>query len=191
MIFFYWIFSYLLGNLLTAWWIGKWKKIDLRSIRSGNLGARNAGAVLGKTAFLLTFLGDALKGILIIFIGFYFNFTPWAIAMGGLLVILGHIYPFWLKFKGGKGIATFIGVTLTFNPFLFGILVVCFIILIALLRSATVSMAFAFLTYTLISSLYYEFYHTWPLSLAVLLILIRHRFDLIESWNAIWWRKKH
>jgi len=191
MIFFYWIFSYLIGNLLTAWWIGKWKKIDLRSIRSGNLGARNAGAVLGKTAFLLTFLGDALKGVLIISIGFYFNFTPGAIAIGGLLVILGHIYPFWLKFKGGKGIATFIGVALTFNPFLFGVLVVCFIILIALLRSATLSMAFAFLTYTLISSLYYEFHHTWPLSLAVLLILIRHRFDLIESWNAIWWKKKH
>lgn len=191
MIFFYWLFSYLLGNLLTAWWIGKWKKIDLRSIRSGNLGARNAGAVLGKTAFLLTFLGDALKGVLIICIGFYFNFTPWAIAMGGLLVILGHIYPFWLKFKGGKGIATFIGVALTFNPVLFGILVVCFIILIAILRSATVSMAFAFLTYALISSLYDEFHHTWPLSLAVLLILIRHRFDLIESWNAIWWKKKY
>jgi glycerol-3-phosphate acyltransferase PlsY len=191
MIFFYWIFSYLLGNLLTAWWIGKWKKIDLRSIRSGNLGARNAGAVLGKTAFLLTFLGDALKGGLIISIGFYFNFTSWAIAIGGLLVILGHIYPFWLKFKGGKGIATFIGVALTFNPFLFGVLVVCFIILIVLLRSATLSMAFAFSTYTLISSLYYEFHHTWPLSLAVLIILIRHRFDLNESWNAIWWKKKH
>ena len=118
----YWIISYFIGTFLTAWWVGKWKKTDLRTMRSGNLGARNAGAVLGKSAFLLTFLGDALKGILIIYIGFYYHFSLAIIAIGGLLVILGHLYPFWLKFKGGKGIATFIGVALAYNPLLFGIL---------------------------------------------------------------------
>jgi len=108
---------------LTAWWVGKFYNTDLRGHRSGNLGARNAGAVIGKSAFLLTFLGDALKGVLVILAGRYFGYSEWAVAMGGLLVICGHLFPFWLKGKGGKGIATFVGIGLTFNV-LFAIVLV-------------------------------------------------------------------
>ena len=79
--YYYWLFSYIIGNFLSAWWIGKWKKTDLRNERSGNLGARNAGAVLGKSAFLLTFLGDSLKGVLVIYIGFYLHYPLEFIAI--------------------------------------------------------------------------------------------------------------
>lgn len=188
--YFYWIISYLIGNILSAWWVGIWKRTDLRTMRSGNLGARNAGAVLGKAAFFLTFLGDSLKGALIVYIGFHYNFDLWIIATGGLCVILGHLYPFWLKFKGGKGIATFIGVTLLFNPPLFGWIAACFIIFIAILRSATLSMFIAFSIYAILIGYYFEVYHSWPLLLAIFIILLRHRLDLLESWNERWWRKK-
>lgn len=186
----YWIISYFIGTFLTAWWVGKWKKTDLRSIRSGNLGARNAGAVLGKSAFFVTFLGDALKGILVIYIGFYYNFSLAIIATGGLLVIFGHLYPFWLKFKGGKGIATFIGVALVYNPMLFGILAAFFVVLLVMIRSATLSMLLAFLSYAFICWINPAFYSAWPLSVAIIVILIRHRHDLAESWHARWWKKQ-
>lgn len=185
----YWFFSYIIGTFLTAWWIGKWKKTDLRKMRSGNLGARNAGAVLGKSAFLLTFLGDALKGALIIYIGFYYHFSLEIIAIGGLWCILGHLFPFWLKFKGGKGIATFIGVALAIDPLLFGILAPCFVLFIAILRSATLSMVLAFSTYAVLCLVLPAYNSLWPLSLGILIILFRHRLDIAQSWNERWWGK--
>ncbi|MFJ5769430.1 glycerol-3-phosphate acyltransferase [Psychrobacillus sp. NPDC093180] len=184
----YWLTSYFIGTFLTAWWIGKWKKTDLTKMRSGNLGARNAGAVLGKMAFFLTFLGDALKGVLILYIGFYYHFSYEVIAIGGLLGIVGHMFPFWLHFKGGKGIATFIGVALVLNPSLFGIMALCFVLVIALLRSATLSMSIAFSAYAILCWIVPTFSHLWPLSIAILLILYRHRLDILESWNARWWK---
>lgn len=185
----YWIFSYIIGTFLTAWWVGKWKKIDLRTMRSGNLGARNAGAVLGKQAFFLTFLGDALKGVLVIYIGHFYQFSLAIIAGGALFVVLGHLYPFWLKFKGGKGIATFIGVALVYNPSLFSILAIFFIILLLISKSATLSMLLAFFTYACICLVSPLFFHAWPLSVAIIIILVRHRSDIAESWNKRWWKK--
>lgn len=186
---FYWIFSYFVGNLLTAWWIGKWKKTDLRHMRSGNLGARNAGAVLGRTAFILTFLGDALKGILVLYIGHYLNFSILVISIGAFFVIIGHLYPVWLKGKGGKGIATFIGVSLALNPFLFGVLAIIFLFFLGLSRSATLSMIFAFSAYGVLSLAIPEYRELAPLSLAIAIILFRHRFDIVDSWNERWWSK--
>ena len=177
----YWIFSYLLGNLMTAWWIGKRNNIDLRSHRSGNLGARNAGAVIGKKAFFLTFLGDALKGAIVIIAGYYFDFSSWVIAFGGLCVISGHLYPFWLKGKGGKGIATFIGVGLAYNPFFFCAFIIGIAIFIPLLKSATLSMFFGYLSYIITIFISQEASNFWPLLIAIVLILYRHRYDFQQS----------
>ena len=188
---FYWLFSYIIGNFLSAWWIGKWKKVDLRNQRSGNLGARNAGAVLGKSAFLLTFLGDSLKGVLVIYIGFHLQYPLEFIAVGGLGVILGHLFPVWLKGNGGKGIATFIGVSAIIHPELFCILVICFIVLMMVFRSATLSMTIAFSAYAILTCVVPAYFFLWPLSIAIIVILIRHRFDIVASWEERWWKKKN
>lgn len=187
----YWIFSYFVGNLLTAWWIGKWKNTDLREMRSGNLGARNAGAVLGKTAFVLTFFGDALKGVLVLFVGHYFNFPDIIISIGAFFVIMGHLYPIWLKGKGGKGIATFIGVSLSLSPSLFGLLAIVFLLFISILRSATLSMILAFIAYGVLCLVIPEYRVIAPLSLAIIIILFRHRFDVVDSWNERWWSRSN
>ncbi|MFC4354048.1 glycerol-3-phosphate acyltransferase [Chryseomicrobium palamuruense] len=186
----YLVTCYLAGSVLTAWFVGKWKGGDLRAERSGNLGARNAGTVLGKGAFLLTFLGDGGKGALIILLGRWLDLSPLWVSLGFLFAILGHLYPFWLKGKGGKGIATFVGASLAFNPFAFAYLAVVFLILFAILRSATLSMNIAFLVYPI--------YFLWIgkidlfliFSLIVGIILWRHYFDTQDSWNERWWRKK-
>ena len=105
------IIGYFIGCLQTAYFVGKIKKIDLREHGSGNLGSTNALRVLGKTAALATFLGDVFKSILsFIICSFIFKQDPFLAGVYGCLgTIIGHDYPFYLKFKGGKGIASMIG----------------------------------------------------------------------------------
>lgn len=184
----YWIMSYLIGNLMTAWWVGKRYHIDLRNHRSGNLGARNAGAIIGRGAFFLTFLGDASKGVLVISAGYYFEFSSWIVAVGGLFVILGHLFPFWLKGKGGKGVATFIGAGISFNPLVFSAFILGFAVSFPLLRSATLSMFFGYMTYIIFIVTIHGMMYALPIILAIVFILYRHHFDFrqsISKWNII------
>ncbi|WP_241774571.1 MULTISPECIES: glycerol-3-phosphate acyltransferase [Lysinibacillus] len=104
---------------MTAYFVGKAYGVNLQEERSKNLGARNAGSVIGKGAFIWTFLGDSLKGALVVGLGRLWHFEEWAIVLGACLVMLGHLFPVWLKFNGGKGVATFIGVGLALSPSLF------------------------------------------------------------------------
>src|SRR5690242_10944457 len=99
--------SYLLGSLPFGLWIARlWKGVDIRTVGSGNIGATNVGRVCGRTAGVLVFVLDVLKGLapplMVRGIGAP---SPWPL-LAGLLAILGHNYSIWLGFKGGKGIAT-------------------------------------------------------------------------------------
>jgi acyl phosphate:glycerol-3-phosphate acyltransferase len=87
---------------------------DLRSIGSGNIGATNVLRTGRKGLAAATLLLDALKGTAAVLIGAHFG--PEAAAIAGLGAFLGHLYPVWLKFKGGKGVATFLGVLLGLLP---------------------------------------------------------------------------
>ncbi|MDJ0330314.1 glycerol-3-phosphate acyltransferase [Planococcus sp. S3-L1] len=180
----YWLVSYLIGNFLTAWWIGKWKGVDLRQQRSGNLGARNAGAILGKSAFVLTFLGDAGKGALVVWIGFFFNFSIWAMAVAGLAVILGHLFPFWLKYRGGKGIAAFVGVTFCLTPDLFLVMFILFLAFYPWFKSATLSMLASFTGFVTMALLLQVWFVIWPLFIAIIVIVIKHKSDIEKSFNS-------
>ncbi|MBX0314283.1 glycerol-3-phosphate acyltransferase [Planococcus glaciei] len=179
----YWIAAYMIGNILTAWWIGKWKGVDLRKERSGNLGARNAGAVIGKSAFVLTFLGDAAKGAVVVAIGRYAGFEEWVVAIGGLSVICGHLFPLWLKGRGGKGIATFIGVSLSLTPFFFLVMFLAFALFFPILKSATLTMLISYAAFFSALAFTGGWMDYWPLGLAVILILIKHQADIQESFQ--------
>jgi acyl phosphate:glycerol-3-phosphate acyltransferase len=115
--------AYLLGSIPTGYLAGRAKGIDIRQAGSGNIGATNAFRILGKTAGTIVLLVDALKGWLavavvprLIFLLFFstavseHGLTVDYLKIIGIVVILGHNYPCWLKFKGGKGIATSGGV---------------------------------------------------------------------------------
>lgn len=108
--------SYFIGNFSTSYIIGKmFGNIDIRDHGSGNAGSTNVLRTLGKKAAALTLLGDLLKGVLAIYLGNKFG-TP-LIALGcGIAVVVGHNWPVLLNFKGGKGIATTMGVALTVKP---------------------------------------------------------------------------
>jgi len=185
----YWLLSYLIGTVLTAWFVGKWKGVDLRDHESGNLGARNEGTVLGKDAFIVTFLGDAGKGALIVWLGHQLNLSLVSVAIGAIAVTLGHLFPIWLKGRGGKGIATFIGVALAFHPISFLAVIAVMLIGLALTKSATLSMNLAFPAYAV--ALFFEnVIFGFLFLLLVIIILWRHRFDTKESLDEAWWHSK-
>lgn len=114
--------GYLFGLLQTSYIIGKVKGIDIRNHGSGNAGTTNALRVLGTKAGLLVFLGDTIKCILAILVirFMYGNSKPDMIYLyalyAGTGAILGHNFPFYLKFKGGKGIAATAGLIIAFHP---------------------------------------------------------------------------
>ncbi|TXM78265.1 glycerol-3-phosphate 1-O-acyltransferase PlsY [Methylobacterium sp. WL69] len=87
---------------------------DVRAIGSGNIGATNVLRTGRKGLAAATLVGDALKGTVAVLIGLRFNLEP-ALA-AGLGAFLGHLFPVWLGFKGGKGVATFLGVLLALSP---------------------------------------------------------------------------
>lgn len=106
------IISYLIGNFSSAYILGKvCKSKDIRKYGSGNAGATNALRVFGVKIGLISFILDILKGIIAVNIGNYFMGYNGAL-IAGAFVVIGHDWPVFLKFKGGKGIATSLGVML-------------------------------------------------------------------------------
>ncbi|WP_234978591.1 glycerol-3-phosphate 1-O-acyltransferase PlsY [Anaerosalibacter sp. Marseille-P3206] len=106
------IVSYLIGNFSSAFILGKvFKNKDVRNYGSGNAGATNALRVFGLKLGLASFVLDILKGIIAVNIGNYFLGYDGAL-IAGIFVVIGHNWPLLLKFKGGKGIATSLGVML-------------------------------------------------------------------------------
>ncbi len=122
------VIGYLCGCISFAWIIGKAHGVDLMKEGSRNLGATNVGRVLGKKWGYICFLGDALKGFIPvvaagIVMGWFgksniSNGDAWHWLYVGVAAMLGHMFPFWLKFRGGKGVATGLGVLLGFWPWI-------------------------------------------------------------------------
>lgn len=129
--------SYLIGSFPTSYMMGKiLKGIDLREHGSGNLGATNVFRVVGKTAGIITLLIDAFKGFIpaFLFSGLIMTWAPelslTLLDVGvilGVAAILGHMFTLFMKFKGGKGVATSLGVFLALAPLpiLFTVVVCC------------------------------------------------------------------
>jgi len=108
--------AYLLGSSSMAFYFSKLAKKDVRNNGSGNLGASNTLVLLGWQAGVLVGIHDIGKGVLAVLLAHWlFPTLPYAPVLAGVACILGHIYPFYLKFKGGKGLASYIGMTLALN----------------------------------------------------------------------------
>ena len=110
------VLGYLLGCSNMAFYLSKLKQADLRSGGSGNLGASNAVVLLGWKAGVLTAIHDIGKASLAVLLArWLFPELEYAGAAAGVACVLGHIFPFYLKFRGGKGFASYFGMTLALN----------------------------------------------------------------------------
>jgi glycerol-3-phosphate acyltransferase PlsY len=153
--------AYLLGSIPFGFLVAKAKGIDIRSVGSGNIGATNAMRVLGKPAGIFVLILDALKGygaVAWIAPFVFFQFSPdrfWEhpgfddiqlrselgtrfMVLAGICAVVGHNYTCWLKFKGGKGIATTAGVYLALAPWALLIALVIFVLALLLTRYMSV-----------------------------------------------------
>lgn len=111
------VIAYLLGSIQTGLWIGKiFFHTNLREHGSGNTGTTNTFRVLGKTAGTITFLVDMLKGTLAVLLPVWLGVTEISPLIIGFFAILGHVFPIFAGFKGGKAVATSAGVLLGFAP---------------------------------------------------------------------------
>ncbi|MCZ2259122.1 glycerol-3-phosphate acyltransferase [Sporosarcina sp. G11-34] len=175
--------SYFLGNVLTGPIISKlFYKQEIRDKGSGNPGARNIGRLYGKKAFVITFIGDAMKGMLVIF-------TAQSLDLGSEIelftlfaVTLGHVYPILFKFRGGKGISTFIGGLLLFNPLVVAVFISIFLIVYPFIKSFTIAGVGAVSSLPVILLLFsYEQFTLLAACLLSGLVLLAHRENLKEK----------
>lgn len=121
------LIAYLLGSIQTGLWIGKvFFHTNLREHGSGNTGTTNTFRVLGKTAGTITFLVDMLKGTLAVLLPIWLGVTEVSPLIIGFFAIIGHVFPFFTGFKGGKAVATSAGVLLGFVPLYFVFLLLVF-----------------------------------------------------------------
>ncbi|WP_152658034.1 glycerol-3-phosphate 1-O-acyltransferase PlsY [Oceanobacillus sp. CFH 90083] len=133
------IIAYLLGSIPFALIIGKiGYKIDIREHGSGNLGATNAFRVLGIKAGSIVILGDILKGTLAVLLPQLFDANVYPLIIG-IIAVLGHTYPIFAKFKGGKAVATSGGMILGINPVLFIIMIATFLLTLYLSKYVSLS----------------------------------------------------
>lgn len=131
---FFVIFAYLLGSVPVGLLIAKAKGADPRKSGSGNIGATNVMRTAGVVMGIITLLGDVLKGFLPVYTAIYFDQTGIIVAIVGLAVFAGHIFPLFLKFRGGKGVATAAGIYLAIHPPALLISVIVFLIVMAIWR---------------------------------------------------------
>jgi glycerol-3-phosphate acyltransferase PlsY len=172
--------AYLLGSLSTAVIVSRLAGLpDPREQGSKNPGATNMLRLGGKKAAAITLLGDALKGLLPVLIGKTLNVTPEVLAAAGLAAFLGHLYPVFFGFKGGKGVATALGVLTGFSGWVGLAVLVTWIAMAMLFRYSSL----AALTAATLAPVYVWFLLHSPvltgaaLSMALLLIS-RHRANI-------------
>lgn len=127
------LLGYLLGSSSMAFYISKFKKVDIRTHGSGNLGTSNAAIVLGWGSAIAVGAHDIGKGIASVLLAkLLFPDLEYASAVAGVACVVGHIFPFYLGFKGGKGFAPYIGMMVMLN-WKMGLVVLAAVVLITLI----------------------------------------------------------
>lgn len=174
------IASYLIGSIPMGLIFGKliWKK-DLRRFGSHNIGATNAWRILGKKAGLLIFILDFLKGQIGVMLGACLFASPGAMVLGGLFAMLGHMFPIFLFFRGGKGVATGLGVIAALMPQITAIVFVVWLVLFLITRYVSVASIIAAVLTPILAAIYNEpvIYFLFALVAAVI-IVFRHRDNI-------------
>lgn len=152
------IAAYLLGSIPSAYIMGRLtKKIDIRTVGSHNMGAMNSFYNLGKGVGVMVLAADVLKGVAAVALAdLLFNIPNLYMFICGFIVVLGHNYPVWLKFEGGKGGATAIGAIIYFIPWGIPIGLAVFLLLVLITKFPTLSYGIAMISFPFVSWLVYD-----------------------------------
>jgi len=171
--------AYLCGAIPTGVLIANRQGVDVRNLGSGNIGATNVARSVGKTAGLLTLLGDVTKGLLPVLVVRFLDLGEIALACAAVAAFLGHLFSPFLGFSGGKGVATGLGVFLGLAPQAIGLALGMFIL--TFLASRIVSLASLVATGATPIFLFFLSYpkgHLFAGSIIAILIIIRHHENI-------------
>jgi len=173
------VFSYLLGSIPFGYLIFYFSEgKDIRTLGSGNTGATNVLRSKGKLAGMLTLALDMIKGAVPVVYGLSHFDLPWFVLLGALAVLLGHVFPVFLKFRGGKGVASLVGVFLVF--YYPSLLVFLAVFLLTLKLTRYVSLASLLATAALFFCILFTQVAETAMVVFVMLLLIvfRHRANV-------------
>ena len=176
--------AYLIGGISPGYLLVRMlRDVDLRTIGSGSLGATNTGRVLGRKGFYFTLVMDILKGALVVLLARSLEFQPDIVCAVVVAVIAGHIWPLWLHFHGGKGIATSFGafVALDYKIALMG----CVVLLVTYLVTRKFLPSWIA---TLVAMPLIAYFLGNPMSVVIsllvsaVIILIAHKNNIMQVW---------
>ncbi len=176
--------AYLLGSIPSALWVGKlgYNK-DIREHGSGNLGATNAFGVLGIKAGIIVTLSDILKGTLATVLPLLFDVSVHPLIIG-LFAVVGHTYPVFALFKGGKAVATSGGIILGSFPILFVIMISTFLLTLYLSKYVSLSSMITGVVSILLSLFYQDLVLIIVISCLTAFVIYRHKDNLKRIKNG-------
>ena len=175
------MFAYLLGGVpFGLLWGRIFADIDVRDFGSGNIGATNVNRILGRKLGAATLLSDVLKSVLCVFLAKTFGMSIFEMALVGLAAVVGHCYPIYLRFRGGKGVATALGACLLITPLAAFVAVATWLFVFRMSRISALSALIAALILLLAALVETH----WSISVGsvylimVVIILIRHKDNI-------------
>ncbi|KPJ65680.1 hypothetical protein AMJ44_09740 [candidate division WOR-1 bacterium DG_54_3] len=171
--------GYLIGAIPFGYLIAKIWNVDIRRSGSGNIGATNVFRSLGLFPGLMVFALDLAKGTFAIYLAQQMTDLPWVIILTGLATILGHMYSIFLKFKGGRGVSTSLGVLLGIAPDIFiGTLIFAALVIFITRYVSVASMITPILVTVAFFTLKRPLPYTLTAGMVAILIIIRHASNL-------------
>lgn len=181
------ILAYLIGSIPTSVWVSRWKfNIDIRDYGSGNAGATNTFRVLGSRWGTLVMLVDLLKGLIAVKLAYLLSYytvndfarTNFQIGLG-LAAVVGHILPIWADFRGGKGVATLLGLVVGISPWIALGCTCVFAIVLILTRFVSLSSILASLAFPVFIIVVFnvdnETYRIFAIAVALMVILTHQK----------------
>ena len=187
--------AYLLGSIPTAVWVGKWfYGVDVRNEGSGNAGATNTIRVLGLKAGIPVIIVDILKGYFAVWLMRYFvpagwsgDYSTYLEITSGLLAVVGHTLPVFAGFRGGKGVATLLGVGIALYGYAVLVSVVLFVLIIALTRYVSLGSMLAGIAFPLVVIFYFHEKNPGLIALSIfaaLFLIWTHRNNIGRLLNG-------
>lgn len=187
--FLYGLVAYTLGSIPTAVWVGKNRyNIDVREHGSKNAGATNTFRVLGKKAGILVLLIDILKGVTAVLLPLILGYAKWKtdelieiqLALG-ILAVIGHMLPVFAKFKGGKGVATSLGIIIGIHPLAALVCLGIFLIIFIISSYVSLGAIIAAIAFPIVVNVFFENenpYLLWFSIVLALAVIISHKMNI-------------
>lgn len=172
------VIAYLLGSIPSGHIAGRMRGVDMRQVGSGNMGAANVFRTLGKKMGIAVLVADVAKGAVAVVIAGALTDDPWPLA-AGCVAVAGHIFPVWLRFRGGKGVATAAGVVVGLMPLVAAVVLPAWLLIVAVTRYTSVGSITAA---TVATPLAWAFGYDWPYivlaGVMAVAILVKHRSNM-------------